>query len=180
MVALLSPGTADTAVGAAGVVTGTNMFEGFDGTLVPIGFVAVTRQVYVLPLVNDETTIGLAVPNADAPAPPFSDAHATVKLEIPRPPSPFERNVTDAEPGPRVAVPIVGAGGTEAANAGFAGAANTNEAASTDSDTSVAFTRCLIAPPRKSAELAAEAQTVTAGAIGGRETVGVQLSRGRR
>ena len=148
------------------------MFEGFEGALVPSGFVAVTRQVYVLPLVNDETTIGLAVPKADAPAPPLSEAQATVKLEIPRPPSPLERNVTDAEAGPRVAVPIVGAGGTEAANAGFTGSVNMKEPASTDSDTSVAFTRCLIAPPRKSAELAAEAQTVTAGAIGGRETVG--------
>src|SRR6185436_2077520 len=106
---------------------------------VPSGFVAVTRHVYVLPLVNDETTIGLAVPDADALAPPLSDVHATVKLEIPSPPSPFERNVTDAEPGPRVAVPIVGAGGTDAANAGSAGMANMNEPASTDNDTSVAL-----------------------------------------
>jgi AcrR family transcriptional regulator len=126
------------------------MFEGFEGGLVPSAFVAVTRQVYVFPFVNDETTIGLAVPVAEASAPPLGDVQTTVKLEIRAPPSLPRRNVTEADAGPRVAVPIVGAIGADAANAVSAGATTSNAAGSSDTDTSPipnALAHCLIAHP---------------------------------
>jgi hypothetical protein len=53
-------------------------------------------------------------------------------------------NVTDADPGPRVADPIVGAIGAEAATAISAGAANSSEPTSTDTDPN-AFARRVIA-----------------------------------
>jgi hypothetical protein len=152
-VALVLPGKADNAVGAPGVVTGTNMFEGFEGGLVPTAFVAVTRHVYVLPFVKAETTMGLAVPVADALAPPLCDVQATVKLETRAPPSLSRRNVTDADPGPRVAVPIVGAIGAEAANAIF-GVASSNAPARTATEMSAvpnALARCVILPPESGA-----------------------------
>jgi hypothetical protein len=130
------------------------MFEGFEGGLVPSAFVAVTRQVYVFPFVNDETTIGLAVPVAEASAPPLGDVQTTVKLEIRAPPSLSRRNVTEADAGPRVAVPIVGAIGADAANAISAGATTSNAAGSSDTDTSAipnALARCVIVPPRSGA-----------------------------
>jgi hypothetical protein len=45
MVARAFPGVALGAVGAPGKVAGTNVLDALDGALVPMAFVAVTRQV---------------------------------------------------------------------------------------------------------------------------------------
>jgi hypothetical protein len=75
---------------------------------VPIAFVAVTVNVYAVPLLKPETVIGLEPP--DAVTPPGLDV--TVKLVIAEPPLfAGAEKVTDAEALPAVAVPIVGASG---------------------------------------------------------------------
>jgi hypothetical protein len=59
-------------------LSGTKLFDGADATLVPAALDAVAVQVYVSPLVNPLTTIGLADPDAEPVAPPLDDAHVTV------------------------------------------------------------------------------------------------------
>ena len=61
-VAELLPGTALTAVGAPGTEEGTTAVEGVEAGLVPIALVAVTVNVYDVPLVKPVTVIGLAAP----------------------------------------------------------------------------------------------------------------------
>jgi hypothetical protein len=56
-----------TPVGAPGVVAGVTEGEAALGGLVPTAFVAVTVNVYAVPLVNPVTVSGLALPVAVAP-----------------------------------------------------------------------------------------------------------------
>jgi hypothetical protein len=75
---------------------------------VPIAFVAVTVNVYAVPLVKPETVIGDEAP---VPVIPLG-LDVTVKLVIADPPLfAGAEKVTDAELEPAVAVPIVGASG---------------------------------------------------------------------
>ncbi len=67
------PGVAVPMVGVPGTVDGMTVFDAADAGPVPIAFVAVTLQVYVLPFVNDATTIGLEAPEAEPAMPPFDD-----------------------------------------------------------------------------------------------------------
>ena len=62
--ALPSPAVAVTAVGADGVVAGVTALLGVDAALVPIALVAVTVNVYAVPLVRPETVMGELVPVA--------------------------------------------------------------------------------------------------------------------
>jgi hypothetical protein len=64
-------------------------------------------------LVSDDTRIGLDPPDADPVAPPFDDTQDAAKLATGLPPSFPGVNATDTDPFPLVAVPIVGAFGTE-------------------------------------------------------------------
>ena len=56
-----------TLVGAPGTVAGTTEFEVADATLVPIVFVAVTVNVYVVPFVRPVTMSGEEPPVAKNP-----------------------------------------------------------------------------------------------------------------
>lgn len=84
-----------------------------DAAPVPIAFVAVTLQLYEVPLVRPVTEMGLAVPLAVFEVP---DAmHVTVYLVIVEPPSDEGAlNETLAALSLAVAVPIVGAPGAVA------------------------------------------------------------------
>jgi hypothetical protein len=87
---------------------GVALFDAADADPVPFAFVAVTVNVYPVPFVKPDTTIG-----DDAPVPvnePGDDV--TVKPVIVEPPLPPAVNVTEAWAFPAVAVPIVGASGT--------------------------------------------------------------------
>ena len=94
-----------------------------DGGPVPTAFVAVTRQLYSLPVVSPVTVIGDLVDVAVAVAPPLLDVHVTVYEVIALPPVAPAVNVTTAEPGVWVRVEIDGALGL---------AATTNSAEATD------------------------------------------------
>jgi hypothetical protein len=61
-VAWVLPAVALTPVGAPGGPRGVTLFEGFDCGPVPTAFVAVTVNVYELPLVSPFTVIGLDGP----------------------------------------------------------------------------------------------------------------------
>jgi hypothetical protein len=104
--------------GWSGTVAGTAVFDGSDGELVPIAFVAVTVHVYVAPLVSGDTTIGFDAPDATPVPPPVDDVHVAVYPVIALPPS-FSGAVksTEIDATPGVAVPIVGGSGTVAAAA---------------------------------------------------------------
>jgi hypothetical protein len=68
MVALASPATADTLVGApGGVGAGVTGLEGPEAGLVPTALVAVTVNVYAVPFCSPGKTSGLAAPLALAP-----------------------------------------------------------------------------------------------------------------
>lgn len=56
-----------------------------DGAPTPRALVAVTVHVYVLPVVNPVTVIGLAGPPLEPPTPPLLDTHDAVKPVIPLP-----------------------------------------------------------------------------------------------
>src|SRR5262245_44551159 len=99
-------------VGAPGTVAGTNAFDAADAGPVPTALVAVTLHVYVLPLVSPEITIGLEAPEPLRATPPFDDVQLALKLVIALPPSLPGVKATDADPLPRVAVPMTGAAGT--------------------------------------------------------------------
>src|SRR4051812_41041235 len=74
-------------VGASGAVgAGTTAFEVDDGALVPRSFVATTTHVYVLPFVNPDTRIGLAVPDAETASPPAEGVHVAVYAATGLPP----------------------------------------------------------------------------------------------
>lgn len=80
-------------VGAPGTVTGVTEFDTLEAELVPTSFVAVTVNVYAVPLARPVTVIGDAPP--DAVNPPGFDV--TVYSVIAEPP--FETggvNVIDA------------------------------------------------------------------------------------
>jgi hypothetical protein len=66
------------AAGAEGVVAGTAAAEAPDGELLPTPFVATTVQVYVLPFVSADTTIGDVAPVFDPEAPPSLEVQPAV------------------------------------------------------------------------------------------------------
>ena len=75
------PALARVRVGIAGVpgtVAGTEVAEVDDGRPSPTAFVATTSHVYVLPLVNENTTIGELVPVFEPVAPPSLDVQVAV------------------------------------------------------------------------------------------------------
>ena len=76
------PRVAVTPVGASGTVAGTTEFEVPDDVLVPVLFVAVTVNVYVVPLVKPVIVIGDEPPVAVKP--PVLDE--TVYVVIAEPP----------------------------------------------------------------------------------------------
>ena len=73
--------------GGSGTKLGTTTTDAGDDALVPFEFVAVIVQVYDLPFVSAETTIGDAEPNAAPEGPPFDDTHAASNRVIALPPS---------------------------------------------------------------------------------------------
>jgi hypothetical protein len=66
-VAARLPAAAETAVGAPGTVPGITLVDGADAGPVPAELVAVTVNVYAVPLVRPPTTSGLAEPDAIRP-----------------------------------------------------------------------------------------------------------------
>ena len=64
--------------GALGIVLGTATADAGDAAPAPFAFVADTVHVYDFPFVRPLTTVGDAVSEVDAEAPPFDDTHATV------------------------------------------------------------------------------------------------------
>src|SRR5665648_624107 len=77
------PGVADTAVGAPGTVLGVTAALATDASEVPTLLVAVTVNVYAVPLVNP-VTVPVVAPDVDTVAPP-GDA-VTVYPAIAEPP----------------------------------------------------------------------------------------------
>ncbi len=61
-VAVASPATAATPVGAPGTVAGVTGFEGAEGVPVPTAVVALTVNVYEVPLVRPVTVATVVVP----------------------------------------------------------------------------------------------------------------------
>ena len=59
-VALAFPPTALTVVGAPGTEAGVTLLDGADDEPVPTAFLALTVNVYAMPLVNPLTVIGAA------------------------------------------------------------------------------------------------------------------------
>ena len=73
------PLIADPIVGAlATLIAGTNGFDALDEVLVPMALVAVTVQVYVLPLVSPVTIIGLDTPLVTPVVPPSLEMQVAV------------------------------------------------------------------------------------------------------
>ena len=66
-VAAALPPTAETEVGAPGMVAGVTLFDAADTGPVPAELVAVTVNVYAVPLVRPPTTSGLPGPDAINP-----------------------------------------------------------------------------------------------------------------
>ena len=56
------PAATPTIVGAPGTVPGVTLFDGADASPVPTEFVAVTVNVYAVPLASPPTTMGEAPP----------------------------------------------------------------------------------------------------------------------
>ena len=75
---LVEPVTAFTPVGRPGTVAGTKLFDAADAPPVPTAFVAVTRQVNVLPFVRPDTTIGLEAPVLEPVTVASADTHVAV------------------------------------------------------------------------------------------------------
>jgi len=103
------------AAGATGIVAATKELEATDAALVPITFVAVTVQVYVLALVRDATVIGEDAPANDCVVPPLLDVQVAVKPVMALPPVLFAVNATMPELFPRVTPVTLGAAGADAA-----------------------------------------------------------------
>jgi hypothetical protein len=61
-VAWALPGVAEAEVGAPGIVAGVTLFDGSEAEPSPTAFVATTVNVYAVPLVRPDTTIGDEVP----------------------------------------------------------------------------------------------------------------------
>src|SRR4051794_5089833 len=100
--ACVLPAAAIGSVGAPGRVAGVTLFEGADASPVPTALVAVTVNVYAVPLVSPLTMMGEAVPPALLP--PGEDV--TVYEVMGEPPfEPGGVNVTVACALPAVAVP---------------------------------------------------------------------------
>src|SRR5437667_10988383 len=95
-------------VGASGAAAGTTGDDGSDALLVPTALVAVTVQVYVLPLVRLLTVTGDAAPVWLPGVPPSSDEQLAEKLVIALPLSAPGVNATETEALPPVALVIVG------------------------------------------------------------------------
>ena len=64
--------------GVLGIVAGTVEAEAIELDPLPSALVASTVQVYVLPLVRDDTRIGDVAPEFDPVVPPSLDVHAAV------------------------------------------------------------------------------------------------------
>jgi hypothetical protein len=105
------PATAVTPVGAPGTVTGVTEFDAVDDALVPIAFVAVTVNVYAVPLTRPVTVIG--EPLLEAVNPPVFEVAVYVVIADP-PLLAGAVNETVAEPLPATAVTLVGAPGVVA------------------------------------------------------------------
>jgi hypothetical protein len=69
-VACALPAVADTPVGAPGTLAGTTALEGVDAGPVPTALVAVTVNVYEVPLVSPVTVAVVLLPPAVAVSPP--------------------------------------------------------------------------------------------------------------
>ena len=99
--------------------------KAIDGGLVPTAFVALTRQLYNLAVVNPVTVMGDRVDVAVAVAPPLPEVQVTVYEMMALPPVAPAMNETTAEPGVWVRVEIDGALGlaatTNSADAADAG-----------------------------------------------------------
>jgi hypothetical protein len=105
------PAVAETPVGAPGALVGTTALLGLDDALVPIAFVAVTENVYVVPLTSPVTVIG--EPLLEAVKPPVLEVAVYVVIADP-PLLAGAVNVIVAEPFPAVAETLVGAPGVVA------------------------------------------------------------------
>jgi hypothetical protein len=116
-----SPAVALVMVGADGAAAGTTEADAADGALVPIALVAVTVQVYVLPLVKLLTVIGDAVPVLLPDVPPLLDVHEAEYERIGLPLSAPGVNATEIEALPRVTLVMVGGSGTAAGMTGSEG-----------------------------------------------------------
>ena len=117
-VACALPAVAVPIVGAPGTVAGVTLFDGAEASPVPTAFVAVTVNVYAVPLVRPVTVMGEAVPLALMP--PGEEVAVYDVIVAP----PFEAggaNVTFACALPGSATPIVGAPGTAAGVTLFVG-----------------------------------------------------------
>ena len=119
------PAVAVAAVGAFGTVAGVTLFDGADGALGPTPFVAVTVNVYVVPLLRPVITCVVAVVPALLSTPP-AGLDVTVYPVIALPPLLAGGvKLTLAWAFPAVAVAAVGAFGTVACVTLFDGADGT-------------------------------------------------------
>jgi hypothetical protein len=111
-VACALPAIAVPIVGAPGTVIGVTLFDAADGAPVPTPFVAVTVNVYAVPLVSPATVIDEQGAAQEPVCPPDDVA---VYAVIAAPPSlAGAENAMLACAAPAVAVPMVGAPGTVA------------------------------------------------------------------
>jgi len=101
--------------GAAGTVPARSELEAEEAELVPMPFVAVTVQVYVLPLVRVVTVIGELPPVAVRVVPPSLDVQVTAKTVTVAPLLLPAVNVTTAELLPPPTPVMLGAEGVVAA-----------------------------------------------------------------
>jgi hypothetical protein len=108
----LLPRVTPVTLGAGGADAATKEVDAVDEALFPVALVAMTVQVYVLPLVSEATVMGEVALDADWVAPPSLDAHVAVKPVMALPPLPFAVNATSAELVPRVTPLTDGATGT--------------------------------------------------------------------
>jgi hypothetical protein len=104
----LSPRTPLTLVGAPGVVAGVTAGDAALAGPVPTSFVAVTVNVYAVPLVNPVTISGLAAPVAVAPS---GDAVTVYPVMAAPPLLDGAVKLTDTWPSPRTPLTLVGAPG---------------------------------------------------------------------
>ena len=107
--------------GAAGAAAGITLAEAADGALVPITLVAVTVQVYVLPLVRPLTVICDAVPVLLPDVPKLLDVHDAEYERIALPLSAPGVKATEIDALPRVTLVMVGGSGTAAGTTGSDG-----------------------------------------------------------
>lgn len=109
-----SPAVAVRFVIAEGTVAGV-AFAAVDAGPAPSEFVARTTQLYSIPFVKPDTTIGLEAPDADTADPDEVGVQMAVKLVMVAPPLlDGAVNATEIDPLPRVSTSAVGAPGTVA------------------------------------------------------------------